>query len=124
MKLKIILCLCIFGLVFTSCSTNDKTDDSTNDEIVGTWGIYEYLEEDGTLSEADPRLSENQITFKQDGSVTSALFEEGQGNWQNLGAKNYSITADGETVVLELLNGGILKTEYGNGEATFMTKVK
>lgn len=122
MKLKLLILLFI-SIISFSCSSDDSSDAPQTDNIVGTWGIFEYLEEYGGIKEVDPRLTENQFIFRSDGTLSSERFD-GSGNWKNIGNRNYEVATEGEKLVLELLNNDILKGEYGNGEATFMEKVK
>lgn len=128
MKLKSILPLIFLSFILISCSSEDSSETSEDDAIIGTWGKFEYLEEDGRIREVDPRLSENQMTFHSDGTVSSHFFD-GTFDWHNIGNGTYALTvkgesAEGEKEIMELLNNGILKSEYGNGEATFLEKVQ
>lgn len=128
MKLNSILPLIFLSFILVSCSKDDDSETSKDDIIVGTWGVFEYLEEDGRIIEADSRLTENQIIFYSDGSLSSIFLQENL-IWKNIGNATYEISATGEdaeegTEILELLNNNVLKIEYGNGEATFYEKVK
>lgn len=123
MKAKSILFVIFLTTMSVSCSTDDDSENS-KDDIIGTWGIFEYLEEDGRVREVDPRLSENQITFNSDGTVISERILEDFSNWENIGNETYRVNVDDESLLLEILQNEILKTEYGNGEATFFKKMK
>jgi len=128
MKAKFILSVLCIVIMSASCSKDNDSDTPENDIIIGTWGIFEYLEEDGSTNAVDPRLSENQITFLSDGTLNSDRLDDDL-NWENVGNGTYELTAEeetteGEFIVFELLINDVLKTEYGNGEATFFEKVR
>ena len=103
---KLILLLSVFTLVLTSCSNDDDTATS-QDQIVGTWKYFKYLE-NGVEQTLDPCDTDETYIYDANGGVTVMYYDlDGNndcvlsdtftGTWVNAGNGAYTLSANGFT---------------------------
>ncbi|WP_282148600.1 lipocalin family protein [Algibacter lectus] len=97
---KLILLLSVITLTFSSCSSDDDSQDS----IIGIWNYYQSFENDEEY-ELDSCDKQDQLTFNSDGTYSSITYYSGNddtcmvdyestGTWVNLGDNIYEFTED------------------------------
>jgi len=124
---KLILCLSVFALVFTSCSSDDDSSPS-QDPLIGTWNYYKYFENEVELP-LEPCESEETIVFSANGDLSFTDYidnagaceidEATTGTWANLGSGSYSITIFGFTSTEDItFEGNTFYFEYTDDNGT------
>ena len=124
---KLILCLSVFALVFTSCSSDDDSSPA-QDQLIGTWNYYKYFENGDELP-LEPCESEETIVFSANGDLSFADYidnagaceidEAATGTWANLGSGSYSITIFGFTSTEDItFEGNTFYFEYTDDNGT------
>ena len=106
---KLILCLSVFVLVFTSCSSDDDSD--SQDSIIGTWTFHKSFIDDVEQTLTSCEMQET-FTFNSDGTVSYKYYEVIQdiceleestsGLWANDGNSIYTLTIEGENSSQEI----------------------
>ncbi|MEL0651656.1 lipocalin family protein [Algibacter sp. TI.3.09] len=97
---KLILLLSVITLTFSSCSSDDDSQDS----IIGIWNYYQSFENDEEY-ELDTCEKQDEIIFNADGTFSTkgyyenedgvcSLDYESTGTWVNLGDNIYEFTDD------------------------------
>ena len=97
---KLILLLSVITLTFSSCSSDDDSQDS----IIGIWNYYQSFENDEEY-ELDTCEKQDEIIFNADGTFSTKSYYENEdgvcsldyestGTWVNLGDNIYEFTDD------------------------------
>ena len=101
---KLILCLSVFALMFTSCGNDDDT--GFQDSIIGTWTYHKLFIDD--VEQVLTSCEKQEIfTFKIDGTVSYKYYEviqgiceleeSASGTWSNDGNNTYTFTVEGNS---------------------------
>ena len=112
---KLILLLSVCTLVFTSCGSDDDAS-SSQDQIVGTWKYFKYLE-NGVEQPLEPCETEETTVYSADGTASVVFYDLDanddcvasftfSGVWENVGNGSYSFSANGDSVIEELIFDG------------------
>ena len=127
---KLLVILCAFALISSSCSSDDDNKPS-QDPFIGTWKFLKYVD-NGVEEFAKDCDAEETLEISVDGRFRLKQFDEdANGNcvfdyeesftWENRGDGNYAITNDDGTFVEQFVfeaNFLILTYTYiENGEA-------
>jgi len=114
--------LAIFSL--NACSSDDSTDSSSNDPILGIWGNFKDTYIDNGVEVIDEAYDPyyEVATFNADGTASSEINQSGfpiDATWENVGNGRYRIEVLGftETFSIEFIcDGNIMKMdEDGDG---------